>query len=151
MTDEQIIERFERENITLATIKKRAFAYTIDEVLISILFMIIFFGKVPQDASYEQTLNLLNSLFSYVILLKIIYQTFFVWYYGATPGKMMLKIRVISTINLENPSFIYSLNRAIVRIISESLFYVGFLWALTNPKRETWHDKVAKTLVINAY
>ncbi len=151
MTDEQIIERFERENITLTTIKKRAFAYTIDEVLISILFMIIFFGKVPQDASYEQTLNLLNSLFSYVILLKIIYQTFFVWYYGATPGKMMLKIRVISTINLENPSFIYSLNRAIVRIISESLFYVGFLWALTNPKRETWHDKVAKTLVINAY
>ncbi len=151
MTDEQIIESFERENITLASIKKRAFAYTIDEILISILFMIIFFGKVPQDATYEQTLNLLNSLFSYVILLKIIYQTFFVWYYGATPGKMMLKIRVISTIDLENPNIIYSLNRAIIRVISESLFYIGFLWALTNPKRETWHDKVAKTLVINAY
>jgi len=151
MTDEQIIERFERENITLATIKQRAFAYTVDEILISILFMIIFFGKIPQDATYEQTLNLLNSLFSYVILLKIIYQTFFIWYYGATPGKMMFKIRVISTIDLENPSIIYSLNRAIVRIISESLFYVGFLWALTNPKRETWHDKVAKTLVVNAY
>jgi len=151
MTDEQIIERFERENITLATIRQRAFAYTVDEILISILFMIIFFGKIPQDSTYEQTLNLLNSLFSYVILLKIIYQTFFVWYYGATPGKMMFKIRVISTIDLENPSIIYSLNRAIVRIISESLFYVGFLWALTNPKRETWHDKVAKTLVVNAY
>ena len=151
MTDEQIIERFERESITLATIKQRAFAYTIDEILISVLFMIIFFGKIPQDATYEQTLNLLNALFSYVILLKIIYQTFFVWYYGATPGKMMLKIRVISTIDLENPSIIYSLNRAIVRIISESLFYIGFLWALTNPKRETWHDKVAKTLVVNVY
>jgi len=151
MTDEQIIERFERENITLATIKRRAFAYTVDEVLISILLTIIFFGKIPQDATYEQTLNLLNSLFSYVILLKIIYQTFFVWYYGATPGKIVFKIRVISTIDLENPSLIYSLNRAIVRIISESLFYVGFLWALTNPKRETWHDKVAKTLVVNAY
>ena len=151
MTDKQIIERFERENITLATIKRRAFAYTVDEVLISILLTIIFFGKIPQDATYEQTLNLLNSLFSYVILLKIIYQTFFVWYYGATPGKIVFKIRVISTIDLENPSLIYSLNRAIVRIISESLFYVGFLWALTNPKRETWHDKVAKTLVVNAY
>lgn len=151
MTDEQIIERFERENITLATIRRRAFAYTVDEVLISILLTIIFFGKIPQDATYEQTLNLLNSLFSYVILLKIIYQTFFVWYYGATPGKIVFKIRVISTIDLENPSLIYSLNRAIVRIISESLFYVGFLWALTNPKRETWHDKVAKTLVVNAY
>lgn len=151
MTDEQIIERFERENITLATIKQRTFAYTVDEILISILFMIIFFGKIPQDATYEQTLNLLNSLFSYVVLLKIIYQTFFVWYYGATPGKMMFKIRVISTIDLENPNILYSLIRALVRIVSESFFYIGFLWALTNPKRETWHDKAAKTLVVNAY
>ncbi len=151
MTDEQIIERFEQEEITLATIKRRVWAYSIDEILISVLFMIIFFGKIPQDASYEQTLNLLNSLFSYVILLKIIYQTFFVWYYGATPGKMLMKIRVISTIDLENPAMIYALNRAIVRIISETFFYIGFLWALTNPKKETWHDKVAKTLVVNVY
>ncbi len=151
MTDQQIIDKFETEGITLATIKSRAWAYTIDEVLISVLFMIIFFGKIPEDASYEETLNLLNSLFSYVILLKIIYQTFFVWYYGATPGKIMLKIKVISTIDLENPAFIYALNRAVVRIISESLFYIGFLWALTNPKRETWHDKVAKTLVVNVF
>jgi len=151
MTDEQIIEKFEREDITLATIKKRVWAYTMDEVLISVLFMVIFFGKIPQDATYEQTLNLLNSLFSYIILLKVIYQTFFVWYYGATPGKMLLKIRVISTIDLENPAMIYALNRAIVRIISETFFYIGFLWALTNPKRETWHDKIAKTLVVNVY
>lgn len=151
MTDEQIIEEFERENISLATIKSRAFAYTVDEILITILFMIIFFGKIPQDASYEQTLNLLNSLFSYVILLKIIYQAFFVWYYGATPGKMMAKIRVISTIDLENPKIIYAINRAIVRIISETFFYIGFLWALTNPKKETWHDKIARTLVVNVY
>ena len=151
MTDEQIIERFERENISLASIKKRTWAYAIDEILISVLFMFIFFGKIPQDATYEQTLNLMNSLFSYVILLKIIYQTFFVWYYGATPGKIVLKIRVVSTIDLENPAIIYALNRAIVRIISETFFYIGFLWAFTNPKRETWHDKVAKTLVVNVY
>ena len=151
MTDEQIIERFEREDITLASIKQRTWAYTIDEVLISVLFMIIFFGKIPPDASYEQTLNLLNSLFSYIIILKIIYQSFFVWYYGATPGKLLLKIKVISTIDLQNPDILYSTIRAVVRIISESLFYIGFLWALTNPKKETWHDKMAKTLVVNAY
>ena len=151
MRDEEIIRRFERENITLASIKKRAFAYTIDEILISVLFMIIYFGQIPKDASYVETINLLNGLFSYIILLKIIYQAFFVWAYGATPGKMLMKIRVISTIDLSNPNILYSLNRALIRIVSESLFYIGFLWALTNPKRETWHDKVARTLVINAY
>ncbi|MCF6173268.1 MAG: RDD family protein [Campylobacteraceae bacterium] len=79
------------------------------------------------------------------------YQAFFVWAYGATPGKMLLKIRVISTVDLGNPNMIYSINRSLIRIVSESLFYIGFLWAFTNPKRETWHDKVAKTLVVNAY
>jgi len=151
MIDEEIIERFEREDITLASIKKRAFAYIIDEILISVLFMIIYFGQIPKDASYEETIILLNGLFTYIILLKIIYQTFFVWAYGATPGKMLAKIRVISTVDLGNPNILYSLNRALIRIVSESLFYIGFLWALTNPKKETWHDKVAKTLVIDAY
>ncbi len=150
MTDEQIIESFERENITLASIRKRAFAYVIDEILISALFLIIYFGRIPADSSYEQTINLLNGMFTYIILLKIIYQTFFVWAYGATPGKMLLKIKVISIIDLENPDILHALNRALVRIISESAFYIGFLWAFSNPKRETWHDKVAKTLVVNA-
>ncbi len=151
MTDEQIIERFEREDISLASIKRRTFAYTIDEILISVLFFIIYFGQIPKDAGYEETINLLNGLFTYIIFLKIIYQAFFIWAYGATPGKMLAKIKVISTADLENPNILYSLNRALMRIVSESLFYVGFLWAFTNPKRETWHDKVAKTLVVNAY
>ncbi|NCD00327.1 MAG: RDD family protein, partial [Bacteroidia bacterium] len=34
--------------------------------------------------------------------------------------------------------------------ISESIFYLGFVWAALNPKRETWHDRVANTLVVNA-
>ncbi|MDX1809378.1 MAG: RDD family protein [Sulfurospirillaceae bacterium] len=150
MTDEQIIETFERENITLASIAKRAWAYTIDEVLISTIFVIIYMGMIPPNATYEQIINLINGMFVYVVSLKIIYQTFFVWYYGATPGKILLKIKIISTENLENPSILSSLNRGIVRIVSESFFYLGFLWAFANPKRETWHDKIAKTLVINA-
>ena len=40
MNEEEIIEKFERENITLASIGKRAMAYTIDEILVSFLFII---------------------------------------------------------------------------------------------------------------
>ncbi|WP_331775684.1 RDD family protein [Sulfurospirillum sp. 1612] len=151
MNDDQIIETFERENITLASIKKRLWAYTIDEILISVIFVIIYMGIIPPDATYEQIITLINSMFIYVVSLKIIYQTFFVWYYGATPGKILSKIRVISTVDIENPNLLSALNRAIVRIISESFFYIGFLWAFANPKRETWHDKIAKTLVVNVY
>ena len=150
MTNEELIEKFETENITLAPLQKRVLAYFIDEILVSVLFALIYLDQLPENISTEETININNSLFIYVVLLKVAYQTFFVWMYGATLGKIFLKIRVISTVDLENPSFLWSLNRASFRIISESLFYLGFLWAVLNPKRETWHDKVANTLVVDA-
>ena len=150
MTNEELIEKFESENITLAPLQKRALAYLIDEILISVLFSLIYLDQMPENVTTEELLNTINSLFIYVVVLKVIYQTFFVWMYGATLGKIAMKIRVISTADLENPSLVLSLSRAAFRIISESIFYLGFIWAYLNPKRETWHDRVANTLVINA-
>jgi len=150
MTNEELIEKFESENITLASVPKRGMAYMIDEILISLLFIFIYLDQIPSDATTEQTIGIINSLVFYVMVLKVVYQTFFVWMYGATLGRIAMKIRVISTSDLENPTFLLALSRASFRIISESLFYLGFVWAMLNPKRETWHDKVANTLVINA-
>ena len=81
--------------------------------------------------------------------MKIIYQAFFVMQYGASLGKIAMKIRVIEIKTLDNPNVISSLNRAIFRVISEMLFYLGFLWGMMDPSRQTWHDKTAKTLVTN--
>ena len=151
MTNEELIEKFERENITLAPLKKRALAYLIDEILVSLLFIFIYIDQIPENATTEETITIINSLVFYVMVLKVVYQTFFVWMYGATLGRIAMKIRVISLGDLENPSLLFALSRASFRIISESLFYLGFLWAVLNPKRETWHDKVSNTLVVNAY
>lgn len=151
MTNEELIEKFERENITLAPLKKRALAYLIDEILVSLLFIFIYVDQIPDNASTEETITIINSLVFYVMVLKVVYQTFFVWMYGATLGRIAMKIKVISLGDLENPSLLFSLSRASFRIISESIFYLGFLWAVLNPKRETWHDKVSNTLVVNAY
>lgn len=150
MTNDELIEKFESENITLASLQKRGLAYLIDEILISVLFAVIYLDQIPDTMNTEEMIGAINGLFGYVIILKIIYQTYFVWMYGATLGKIAMKIRVISTADLENPSLILSLSRAAFRIISESIFYLGFIWAYLNPKRETWHDRVANTLVINA-
>lgn len=150
MTNEELIEKFERESITLAPIGKRALAYLIDELLVSALFIFIYIDYIPPHATTEETIMVMNGLIAYVIVLKVIYQTFFVWMYGATLGRIAMKIRVISLSDLEKPTLFLSLSRASFRIISESLFYLGFAWAMLNPKRETWHDKVAQTLVVNA-
>lgn len=149
MTDEEIIERFEQEEITLAPLSKRFFAYIIDEILVSFLFILIYLESVGDQGSIEETIVMINSMVMYIMALKVIYHTFFVTMYGATLGKIFLKIKVISVNDLENPQMFFSLARAIVRIVSESVFYLGFIWAFMNPKRETWHDKAGRTLVIN--
>lgn len=150
MTNEELIEKFESENITLAPLQKRGLAYIIDEILISVLFMFIYLDQIPHNVSTEEMIDAINSMFGYVVVLKVVYQTFFIWMYGATLGRIAMKIRVISTDDLENPSLLLALSRSAFRIISESIFYLGFIWAYLNPKRETWHDKVANTLVVNA-
>jgi uncharacterized RDD family membrane protein YckC len=151
MTDEEIIERFEQENITLASFSKRFFAYIIDEVIVSFLFILIYLQSVGDQGSVEETIIMINSMVVYIMALKVLYHTFFVTMYGATLGKIFLKIKVISVNDLENPKVIFSLARAMGRLVSESLFYLGFVWAFMNPKRETWHDKVGKTLVVNVF
>lgn len=150
MTEEELIEHFERENITLAPISSRIFAYVVDEFIIAMLFMVIYWNQFQDATTTEETIGLINSMFMYIISLRIIYHFFFVWMYGATLGKMALKIRVISIKDVSNPSIEQSLSRSCVRVFSETIFYLGFLWGALNPKRETWHDKASRTLVVNA-
>lgn len=73
MTDEEIIERFERENITLAPISKRAYAYFVDEILVSLLFILIYLDYIPENATMEDTIGMINNMVTYVLMLKVVY------------------------------------------------------------------------------
>ena len=70
--------------------------------------------------------------------------------YGATIGKLAMKIRVIEVKTLQNPNVLSSFNRAIFKIMSLMAYGLGYLWGVFDPARQTWHDKTAKTLVVNA-
>jgi len=148
--NEEIENILHREDLSLADIKKRAVAFMIDEMLLSLLLVIAMSNSFSNAKNIEEIIALTNSVMLEYLLIKIIYQTFFVMQYGASIGKIAMKIRVIEIRTLQNPSFGCALNRAIFRIISEMMFYLGFLWGVMDPSRQTWHDKTAKTLVINA-
>ncbi len=145
MTDENL----PNQGITLSSIQSRIFAFLIDDFLISILFMIILYNQILNAKSFEEIIILINSHLMPMIALKIVYQSFFVWFYGASLGKIMLKIKVID-INGFKPSFSVSFLRACGRIISEWIFFLGFVLGLFDKNRQTLHDKIAKTMVINA-
>lgn len=148
--NEELVERLHREEITLAPNKKRALAFFIDEMLLSFILIIALWDSFTKATSTEEIITLTNSFVLEFMMMKIIYQAFFVMQYGATLGKLALKIRVIEIKTLNNPNVIVALNRAIIRVVSEMFFYLGFLWGLLNPVRQTWHDLTAKTLVVDA-
>ena len=78
-----VIDRLENENITLASVGKRAVAWGIDKVLLSILFYLIYADKF-QGLEYEQIIVLTSRLLLEIVFLDIVYQAFVTWYYGAT-------------------------------------------------------------------
>jgi len=148
--NDDLIQTLHRENLTLADVKKRALAFFIDEMLLSFIFVFALWDSFVQAENTEEIIALTNNFVFEYMMIKIIYQTFFVMQYGATLGKIAVKIRVIEIKTLTNPNVLVALNRAIFRVISEMLFYLGFLWGILNPSKQTWHDLTAKTFVVNA-
>lgn len=147
--DERLDSLLEREYLTLASIRQRAAAFGIDEVLLSIILIVILSGPISKATTLEAMIAVTNSFLLEYMAIKIVYQTFFTMQYGATIGKIIMKIRVIEIATLSNPSFLSAFNRSVFRIISEILFYLGFIWAMLDPYRRSWHDRTGRTLVVN--
>lgn len=147
--NEEIESILHREGFTLADTKKRAMAFFIDEMLLSFLLIIALYDNFSSAKNIEEWINITNQFVLEFMMMKIVYQAFFVMQYGATIGKIVMKIKVIEIRTLDNPNVLSSLNRAIFRVISEMFLYLGFLWGMMDPARQTWHDKTAKTLVVN--
>ncbi|WP_428026622.1 RDD family protein [Arcobacter sp.] len=145
-----IQKQTDMDNLQLATINSRIKAFIIDDILITLIVLIIFWDTIANNESDLSTvLILMNEFVLQVLVLKFIYQTFFVWYYGATVGKIIAKVRVIDYDNFNRVSLFQSALRSFGRILSEMFFYIGFIFSFFNDGRQTFHDKISKTLVID--
>ena len=147
--DEKLERDLSREGLEIAGSSKRIKAYVIDEMLITLIVMVAFWENFAKEENIEVVIQTINSLFFVVIGLKVIYQTLFVYLYGATIGKIITKCMVVAYDDFSKPSLMASFIRANGRIVSEMIFYVGFIWAFMNQERQTWHDKMARTLVLD--
>jgi uncharacterized RDD family membrane protein YckC len=150
MDELKIEEGLNRENLTLASINKRSVAYAIDEIIISVLFAFIVWDKLKVITNPEEMMAYSSSLFVYIMSVKVLYQTIFVYMYGATLGKMAMKIQVIDSNYFSRPTLKEAFLRSIMRVVSEMLFYFGYVVAFFSPLRLTWQDRVASTLVVDA-
>ena len=74
------------------------------------------------------------------------------WYFwtrkdGQTPGKSLMKIRVIKT-DGSPISDSDAILRYIGYYISGFFLLLGYLWAIWDENKQGWHDKIANTRVI---
>ncbi len=68
---------------------------------------------------------------------------------GQTWGRRIAGIKVVDATTGGPPGWGKAIGRSLFEgTISGWVCYLGFLWMLWDSKRQTWHDKVANTLVI---
>ena len=140
----------------VSSIGKRTIAYFIDDIVVSLFLFIIFYEQLisiyvelQNSMDFTPMIIFLEQNSIVFILLRIVYQTFFVWQNGMTLGKMVTKIKVVEKESGDIPQFQTAFLRSTLRIISDSIFYLGYIFAYFNPLVQTLHDKLAKTIVVD--
>lgn len=76
---------------------------------------------------------------------------YFTWGYGSgqTIGCKALSLRIVDQNTGGPPGYGKGLGRFFAQILSGIPLYLGYLWAIWDPKKQTWHDKLAGTLVLS--
>jgi uncharacterized RDD family membrane protein YckC len=78
----------------------------------------------------------------------ITYTTYFLGAFGATPGKMVLGLRVI-TPDYPRLSYLRAFARYWAEVLSGMVIYLGYLMALFDSENRTLHDHLCATRVIH--
>lgn len=68
---------------------------------------------------------------------------------SATPGKMLLKIKIVDADTLLPTTPQKLLVRYFAYAVSAAPLCLGFLWVIWDKRKQGWHDKIANTLVIH--
>jgi uncharacterized RDD family membrane protein YckC len=77
----------------------------------------------------------------------LIYSVGFLVWRGSTIGMIIAGLRCIRA-NGEPLTWQYAIARTVAGILSLLPLGLGFLWAALDPGKQTWHDKVAGTVVV---
>jgi uncharacterized RDD family membrane protein YckC len=126
-----------------ANFGQRLVAFLIDFVIIVVALVVL----VGIAGAIDEALGVIAYILG--ILATVVYYAYFEGSAsGQTIGKKALGIRVID-FNTGGPlGFGRGLIRWVARIPSQVVCYLGYLWMLWDREKQTWHDKLASTVVV---
>ncbi len=85
-----------------------------------------------------------------VYAIGLTFQIAYYWLWnsiGWSPGKRVLGMRIV-TDGGHPPGAARGLARTLVAIVSAMPLWLGYMWAARDKRRQTWHDKAARTFVV---
>lgn len=145
---------------------ERLVAYIIDYFILMFLGSILgFFVALPfgfvggvmgnmSDSASTGVISGISSMmqlfvFGISLFVGVIYYVYFYTKKGQTPGKMVMKLKVVRADDLNYLSAgMVILRQTIGMWVNGLLFYLGYLWYFMSPKRQTWADSIASSLVV---
>jgi len=148
----------------LATVRKRFVAFLIDWIVLILIYgcIIILFGffnmnisKINVHSIFDVEIEMTNTHSWLITFLKFLFGLLPVLYFallfyfckGQTPGKYILRIKVISLYH-EHPGLWHCIERSLGYFVSALEFGFGYFQAIWNPNRMTLHDKIGETIVV---
>lgn len=142
------------KGVPLASFLRRAIAFVLDFLAAFLLFLFIlifgakllaYFDLFHLGADVDLKFDLKHW---YSILFIVVYFGLFTYFgNGKTPGKWLLKIRVVSLTH-EHISLWHAIERALGYGASALELGFGFLQYFIHPNKQTVHDRIAETIVI---
>ena len=132
--------------VNYASFFRRFGAALIDGLLLGFtvgLLVRLVFGAPAQNAGFFHPSNLVFTLAGWA------YQVFMINKYGATLGKMALGIRVQNESTGANLTLVEAVLREVAgKFLSGIALLIGYFWVIWDPKKQAWHDKLGKSVVI---
>ncbi|MDM8335653.1 RDD family protein [Wolbachia pipientis] len=91
-------------------------------------------------------LLILNQIAQFIMLFSYVV---YMWMkFSATPGKLLLGLRIVDAQTFEKMTLRQATKRFFSFILSVAPLFLGFLWSNFNKRCQTWHDKIAGTVVV---
>ena len=75
------------------------------------------------------------------------YEVFFIGKFGATPGKMALKIKVINA-DGSKVGYLKAVGRYFAKLLSAIILGIGYFMAAFDDEKRALHDRICNTRVI---
>lgn len=120
-------------------------AFTIDNAILAFITIMLLF---PFPTFEDGMLVGIYRTFI-TILLILVTISFWVKYDGATPGKKIMKIKIVNEDNFQTIDFKTGAKRYLGYIFSSIIFLVGFLMVGFKKKKQGLHDIFSKTVVVH--